>query len=82
MTGISQLLFHGDGYSRWFDKSFCVSASPGGVVGANAEHSSLDATICGQLWEYMLTEERYDENGRCIELYPGEVPANLPTPTE
>lgn len=59
-------LFHGDGYSRWFDKSVSLIVFPNGVLGANVEHTPLDATVCGHMWEYILTEERYDEEGRCI----------------
>lgn len=55
--------------------------TPQAALGANVEHTPLDATVCGHLWEYLLTEERYDAKGRCVELYPGEQPADTPTPT-
>ncbi len=78
---MSRLLFHGDGFSRWFDKSMSCCVCPNGVLGANAEHSPLDATVCGQIWENILSSEKYDE-GRCVLAYPGETPADTPTPSE
>lgn len=74
-------MFHGDGYSRWFDKSVSLVVGANGALGANVEHTPLDATICEQLWEYALTEERYDAQEYCLELYPGERPVDTPTPT-
>lgn len=81
-TSTAQLLFHGDGYSRWFDKSCSLIVTPSGYMGANVEHAFLDATVCGQMWEYILTEEQYDANGKCVELYPGEQPQDTPTPIQ
>ena len=78
---MARLFFHGDGYSRWFDKSFTMIITPNAALGANAEHTALDATICGHMWEYILTEEKYDASGRCMEVYPGEKPLDTPTPT-
>lgn len=77
-----QLFFHGDGNSRWFDKSVSLVFCANGVLGANVEHTPLDATVCGHLWEYILTNEQYDANGRCMELHPGEEPLDTPTPTQ
>ena len=50
-----------------------------GRVGGNVEHSNLDATVCGQMWEYILSGENYDENGHVLDF--GEMPSSLPTPT-
>ena len=74
-------MFHGDGYSRWFDKIVTVVVCSNGCLGANVEHSSLDATVCGHLWEYVLVNEQYDAHGHCVELYPGEQPVDTPPPT-
>ena len=78
MTEYARHLFHGDGYNRWFDKSIQIIVTDGGRVGANAEHSCLDATVCGQMWEYILSGEKYDENGLTMDF--GEMPASLPPP--
>ena len=80
MLELSRHLFHGNNYNRWFDKSLQVIVTENGVVGANVEHSTLDATVCGQMWEYVLAGEGYDENGRVQEF--GETPNSLPTPTQ
>ena len=78
MTKHSQHLFHGDGYNRWFDKSFQLIVTDEGRIGANAEHSCLDATVCGQMWEYTLSGEKYTEDGHVLDF--GEMPASLPSP--
>ena len=75
----ARLLFHGDGINRWFDKSFQIIVTENGRIGGNAEHSNLDATVCGQMWEYVLSGENYDENGHVLDF--GEMPSSLPTPT-
>ncbi len=75
-------MFHGDGFSRWFDKSVSMIVCANGALGANVEHTPLDATICGHMWEYILTQEKYDSEERCLPLYPGENPADTPTPSQ
>ena len=75
----ARLVFHGDGINRWFDKSFQIVVTENGRIGGNVEHSNLDATVCGQMWEYMLAQEEYDENGRVLDF--GEMPSSLPSPT-
>ena len=67
---------------RWFDKGVQLVTSSNGVAGANAEHSSIDATVASQLWEYMLSEEKYDESGHVLDHYPGEEAFDVPPPTE
>lgn len=44
------LLFHGDGASRWCDKSFNVIVFANGKVGLNAEHSWADAPTLAHMW--------------------------------
>ena len=77
-------MFHGNGFNRWFDKGVQLVCTPNSIVGANVEHSTLDATVCGQLWEYMLTEESYDASGGLLEREAGqfiEGMADTPVPT-
>lgn len=67
----AQHLFHGNGYNRWFDKCHQLICTDNGVPGANVEHSSLDATIMCQLWEYVLANETFDSEGHVLEPKPG-----------
>ena len=66
------MLFHGDVNNRWFDKSVQLVVCPNGTVGANVEHAPLDATIGGQMWEFILCAEQYDEQGRAVDTSNGE----------
>lgn len=68
MTAVAQMLFHGNVNNRWFDKSIQMMITPNGTVGANVEHAPLDATLAGQLWEYILVSEEYDEQGHVKDL--------------
>ncbi|XP_037946654.1 carnitine O-palmitoyltransferase 1, liver isoform isoform X2 [Teleopsis dalmanni] len=58
-------LLHGNGYNRWFDKSFTVCVGSNGRVGFNAEHTWADAPVMGHVWEYIFGDdiEGYDETG-------------------
>ncbi|XP_037891479.1 LOW QUALITY PROTEIN: carnitine O-palmitoyltransferase 1, liver isoform [Glossina fuscipes] len=58
-------LLHGNGYNRWFDKSFTVCVGTNGRVGFNAEHTWADAPVMGHTWEYIFADDidGYDENG-------------------
>ena len=42
-------MFHGTVHNRWFDKCINLSVATSAVMGANVEHSALDATVsrCG-----------------------------------
>ncbi len=62
------MTFHGNVNNRWFDKGFQLIVTPNGVVGANVEHSPLDATVGGQLFEYILVSEVYDDQGHVLDL--------------
>ena len=49
----ARFLFHGSTHNRWFDKCVNLVVSSSGAVGANVEHSALDATVrrgCGSVW--------------------------------
>ena len=52
------------------------------MAGANAEHSCIDATVATQFWEYLLSEEEYDENGHVLDPFPGAKAFDVPPPTE
>ncbi len=62
------MTFHGNVNNRWFDKSFQLIVTPNGAVGANVEHAPLDATVGGQLFEYILASEVYDDQGHVMDL--------------
>jgi len=54
-------LLHGNGYDRWFDKSFTLVVGKNGRMGFNAEHSWADAAVMSHMWEFILAEDL--ENG-------------------
>lgn len=58
-----QILLHGKGYDRWFDKSFTLCIGSNGRIGFNAEHSWADAAIMSHVWEYVILEEETSVNG-------------------
>lgn len=64
-----QLLLHGTGHDRWYDKSFNLIIGKNGRAGFNCEHSWADAPIVAHLWEFALAYDfsnlSYDNDGRC-----------------
>lgn len=64
-----QLLLHGQGNDRWYDKSLNLIVSRTGRCGFNVEHSFADAPVLAHYWEYMLGYDYchlgYDDFGRC-----------------
>ena len=68
LTAVSQMLFHGNINNRWFDKAIQLIVTPNGSIGANVEHAPLDATVCGQMWEHILSSEQFDEQGHVVDL--------------
>lgn len=64
-----QLLLHGKGNDRWYDKSLNLIVSRTGRCGFNVEHSFADAPILAHYWEYTLGYDYshlgYDDFGRC-----------------
>ncbi|KAL4233881.1 Carnitine O-palmitoyltransferase 1 [Mactra antiquata] len=60
-------MLHGNGYNRWFDKSFNLVVCSNGRIGFCAEHSWADAPIMAHLWEYGVTDDHdilgYEDNG-------------------
>ncbi|XP_055378355.1 carnitine O-palmitoyltransferase 1, liver isoform isoform X2 [Condylostylus longicornis] len=74
-----RLVLHGNGYNRWFDKSFTVCVGTNGRVGFNSEHTWADAPVMGHAWEYTFGDEieGYDEDGNVR----GTPEFQPPTPT-
>lgn len=64
-----QLLLHGKGNDRWYDKSLSLIVSRTGRSGFNVEHSFADAPVVAHYWEYILGYDYvhlgYDDFGRC-----------------
>uniref|UniRef100_A0A1I8NSM7 carnitine O-palmitoyltransferase n=1 Tax=Stomoxys calcitrans TaxID=35570 RepID=A0A1I8NSM7_STOCA len=67
LDNFGKTLLHGNGYNRWFDKSFTVCVGTNGRVGFNAEHTWADAAVGAHMWENLviddLVTDGYDENG-------------------
>jgi len=63
-------MLHGNGYNRWFDKSFNLIVCKNGKVGFNTEHSWADAPVMGQLAEWVMMEDieklKYKDDGHCV----------------
>lgn len=53
----ARAMLHGQGYDRWFDKSFNMICSKNGRVGLNTEHSWADAPVTGHMWENVLIDD-------------------------
>lgn len=66
-----QLLLHGKGNDRWYDKSLNLIISKNGRCGFNVEHSFADAPVLAHYWEHTLGYDYlhlgYDDFGRCTE---------------
>ena len=64
-----QLLLHGKGNDRWYDKSLNLIVSKTGRCGFNVEHSFADAPVLAHYWEFTLGYDYchlgYDDFGRC-----------------
>jgi len=73
-------MLHGNGYNRWFDKSFTLVVSSNGRIGFNGEHSWADAPVMAHLWEHVMCcddiQLGYDEKGHTK----GEVEFEPPSP--
>ncbi|XP_017865145.1 PREDICTED: carnitine O-palmitoyltransferase 1, liver isoform isoform X1 [Drosophila arizonae] len=81
LDSFGKKLLHGNGYNRWFDKSFTVCVGNNGRVGFNAEHTWSDAAIASHMWENLIIDDLesdgYDETGNTKGI-PEFTP---PTPT-
>ncbi|KDO33450.1 hypothetical protein SPRG_02257 [Saprolegnia parasitica CBS 223.65] len=69
MEALGRSLIHGDGASRWFDKSLTMVAFANGRIGMNVEHAWADAPVVAHLWEESCTREvldqMYNADGHC-----------------
>ncbi|XP_052808482.1 carnitine O-palmitoyltransferase 1, liver isoform-like isoform X2 [Mya arenaria] len=77
--GFAGAMLHGNGYNRWFDKSFTLVVLPNGRIGFNAEHSWADAPIMAHLWEFLCAtecERGYTEDGHTK----GDLTVSTPNP--
>jgi len=69
LNAFSKRMLHGQGYDRWFDKSFNLIICKNGQIGFNAEHTWADAPVMAQVWEWVIVEDieklKYDASGNC-----------------
>ncbi|CAG8473692.1 1634_t:CDS:10, partial [Dentiscutata heterogama] len=61
-----------NGRNRWFDKTIQLIFANNGRAGVNGEHSSVDGTIVGRLFDYIISNEpaQDPQNTSPIELSP------------
>ena len=68
-TECGNLCLHGEGTTRWCDKSFNLVVFANGQAGVHAEHSWADAPVIAHAWEWVLANEfkaaPYTDSGRC-----------------
>lgn len=72
-TGRAHALMHGNGATRWFDKSITLVVFKNGRAGLNAEHSFADAPVVAHLFEKaMIVAEKmhapYGPDGHVLPL--------------
>ncbi len=56
----ADLLLHGDGGNRWFDKSISLIVFKNGVAGINCEHCGLDGTTIVDFVDFLHSEATHD----------------------
>ncbi|KAJ2800401.1 Carnitine O-acetyltransferase mitochondrial [Coemansia helicoidea] len=71
-----RVFWHGDGRSRWFDKSLQFIVCDNGKAGMLSEHSCMDGTPTCRLADYVLAETL----GGRVDLGASTVRAGLPAP--
>jgi carnitine O-palmitoyltransferase 1 len=54
---IAHAAIHGNGFNRWFDKSFNLIVFANGRLALNVEHSWADAPVMAHVWEWALSGE-------------------------
>jgi carnitine O-acetyltransferase len=73
----ARLFLHGDGRSRWFDKSIQLVVGANGVAGFNMEHSGFDGSTAVRLAELLVEHEGASTaDGTAGEVDPRLVSAN------
>jgi len=58
-TETGNLSLHGEGTTRWLDKSFNLIVFANGQASVHAEHSWADAPVIAHAWEWVLCHEHY-----------------------
>ncbi|KAM4825370.1 palmitoyl thioesterase CPT1C isoform 1-T2 [Thomomys bottae] len=80
LDAYAHTLLAGHGHDRWFDKSFTLIVFSNGKLGLSVEHSWVDCTISGHMWEFTLATEcfhlGYSADGHCK----GPLDPSLPQP--
>jgi len=56
----------GNGFNRWYDKSYVMTIYANGLTGGNVEHTSVDATLPSRGLEYMFAKMKFDTSGAPI----------------
>ncbi|CAG7730163.1 unnamed protein product [Allacma fusca] len=79
LNNFGRACLYGNGYNRWFDKSFNWIIGKNGRSAFNAEHSWGDGTIITRMYQIvdpksMLQREDFDENGLINHVLTGHVP--------
>eukprot|EP00127_Corallochytrium_limacisporum_P001252 Clim_evm22s47 gene=Clim_evmTU22s47 len=68
LTEEANMLIHGDGQMRWFDKSFTLIVFENGRNGLNVEHAWADAPVMSHTYEWVsfteVNEITYNQHGR------------------
>mmetsp|Transcript_4768 Transcript_4768/g.11175 ORF Transcript_4768/g.11175 Transcript_4768/m.11175 type:complete len:838 (-) Transcript_4768:226-2739(-) len=68
-TQTGNLALHGNGNTRWCDKSFNLVVFSNGEAAVHAEHTWADAPVIAHAWEWVLLHEvtlgMYDAGGDC-----------------
>lgn len=84
LSSTARSLFHGDGRTRWADKSFMLITYPNGRMGLHCEHSWADAPVIGfvvemslQVGEYMEKDTFFTKDGHCAMYVPPPLPGIL-----
>lgn len=81
-TECGNLCLHGNGTTRWCDKSFNLIVFSNGYAGVHAEHSWADAPVIAHAWEWVLagefTADPYTASGRCKQIQAVAPPLGSP----
>mmetsp|Transcript_5605 Transcript_5605/g.10883 ORF Transcript_5605/g.10883 Transcript_5605/m.10883 type:complete len:824 (-) Transcript_5605:763-3234(-) len=77
----ANLSLHGNGTTRWCDKSFNLIVFANGQASVHAEHSWADAPVIAHAWEWVLASETNGNsytNGMCTVAAPKPPPGGTP----
>mmetsp|Transcript_50100 Transcript_50100/g.120014 ORF Transcript_50100/g.120014 Transcript_50100/m.120014 type:complete len:828 (+) Transcript_50100:73-2556(+) len=83
-TETGNLSLHGNGNTRWCDKSFNLIVYANGQAAVHAEHSWADAPVIAHAWEWVLASEHnsssYNASGLCAVKDTHFPPPGSPSP--